>query len=500
MNDGQERRKVLDLSRYREKGKALPGRPAGQERGKRLPGILGEHRWLLLALLLVAAIDLMPTPPGLSVAGKYALGLWAFVVVCFLTEALPLPMTALFIGSYQIFTGIGTFHEVPRTFMDDAVIFIMGVLMTGAMLIKYNIHNRVTLYMLRLSGPRIERIVLGMVAFCAFGAAFITEHAAVVIMLPVGVGLVSLCGGYQKVPNLARLLMLAISYGVIIGGVASPSGGARNALMIGLLNSLGLNVGYGQWMLMAAPFTLIMIPVVTYWLLSLYPPEISDLTRAVGSIQKEMEAAGPMTGRARAMLAIFLAVLAGWLFLGHRFGVGNIAMAGVILAAVFRLVDWSYLQSKTQWGVVLLYAGAISMGRMLISTGAAAWLAGQLLHLAAAAEMTEGLHLLAVTATITALVTNTMADGPTVAVLGPVFLKVAELSHISPVATGVATSLAAAFSFLLVIATPANAIVYGPGFLRPVDFLKAGGVLFLLSLVLLIALLANLWWRAIGIW
>lgn len=502
------KRKIFNLDDYRKRDAAAGPDQQGKRRGKlsfyvfpgSIRGLLKERKWLLLALLVMALICLLPAPRGLTVEGKYALGLWVFVIICFLTEAIPLPATAIIIGCYQVFTGLAGFRDAPRAFMDDAVIFIMGVLMMGAMLMKYNIHNRVALFVLKLCGTRIERVILGIVAFCAFSAGFITEHAAVMIMLPIGVGIVSLSGGYKKVPNLAKLVMLSIAYGVMIGSVAAPSGGARNALMLGLLSSLNINIGYGQWMLMVMPFTLVMIPVVSYWLLNLFTPEVKDLSGIVQAIREEMEASGPLTVQARLALAIFLAVVVGWIFASHRYGVGTIAMTGILLAVVLHLVDWSYLQQKTQWGVVLLYAGAISMGKTLISTGAASWLAGQFLHLAEVAEVSQGLSLLAVTATVTALVTNTMADGPTVAALGPIFLKVAELSRTSPLVIGVSTSLASAFSYLLIIATPANAIVYGPGYLEARDFLKAGGVLFLVSLLLTVTLLGNFWWRILGLW
>lgn len=500
------KQKVFDLSDFRKKEKP-PGFEASKPGGQagsggplaRAEDLFKERKWLFMGIFLLTAICLMPTPEGLSDKGKYAMGLWAFVIICFLTEAVPLPMTAMIIGSYQVVAGIGKFQEVPRTFMDDAVVFIMGVLMMGSMLVKYNIHNKIALYMLRISGTRIDRVVLGIVAFCALSAGFITEHATVTIMLPIGVGIVSLSGGIKKVPRLGKLMMLAISYGVVIGGVATPSGGARNALMLSFLSNLGINVGYGQWMLMATPFTLIMIPVVTIWLLKLFKPEVTDLKEVLEAIKEEMDADGPMTAKAKAALGIFMAVLVSWVLFSQELGVGNIAMIGIVLATVLRLVDWNYLQQKTQWGVVILYAGAISMGKMLVTTGAASWLAKQLLSVAATFGVTKGLPLIAATTAITALTTNTMADGPTVAVLGPIFIKVAELSDTSPYAIGVATSLASAFSYLLVIATPANAIVYGPGFLRGSDFLKAGGLLFILSLILSVVGLAGIWWRVIGI-
>lgn len=501
------KQKVFDIKDFKRKEKPEPGikaleaddRAKKQTPREKFIRAVAERKWLLLAILLAGSICLMPTPDGLTDKGKYALGLWAFVIISFLTEAVPLPMTAMLIGSYQVVFGIGSFQEIPRTFMDDAVVFIMGVLMLGEMLVKYNIHNKIALFMLRLSGTRIDRVILGVVAFCALSAGFITEHATVTIMLPIGVGIVSLSGGIRRAPNLAKLLMLAISNGVIIGGVASPSGGARNAIMISFLNSMGINVGYGTWMLMAMPFTLIMIPVVTFLLLKLYRPEITDLEEVMELIKEEMDADGPMTPQGKTALGIFLAVLFSWVLFSQQLGVGNIAMIGIVLAAVLRLIDWGYLQQKTQWGVVVLYAGAISMGKMLVATGAATWLAKNLLGIAATIGVTKGLPLLAVTTTITALSTQTMADGPTIAVLGPIFLKLAELSGTSPNAIGIATSLGSAFSFLLVIATPANAIVYGPGFLRGVDFLKAGGPLFLFSLMLTIAL-AEIWWRVLGVW
>lgn len=501
-----EGKKVFNLSDFRKKDKqagvAVAGAGQAAQKGRLavLRDVIKERKWLLLGILLTSVACLMPTPEGLTDEGKYAMGLWVFVIVCFLTEAVPLPMTAMIIGAYQVVSGIGKFQEVPRTFMDDAVVFIMGVLMLGAMLVKYNIHNKIALYMLKLSGTRIDRVVLGTVAFCAISAGFVTEHATVTIMLPIGVGIVSLSGGIKKVPMLGKLMMLSIAYGVVIGGMATPSGGARNALMLSFLSNLGIYVGYGQWMLMALPFTLIMIPVVSICLLKMFKPEVTDLKDVLEAIKEEMEADGPMSPKAKAALAIFLAVLASWILFSREYGVGLIAMAGIVAAAVLRLVDWNYLQQKTQWGVVLLYAGAISMGKMLANTGAATWLAKQLIAAAAAVGVTKGLPLLAATTAITALTTNTMADGPTVAVLGPIFLKVAEFADTSPFVIGVATSLASAFSFLLVISTPANAIVYGPGFLRASDFLKAGGILFIISTGLLVVAMAGIWWRMLGIW
>ncbi len=461
---------------------------------------LRERKWFLVAAIAAAAICLMPTPEGLSVEGKYALGLMAFVVICFFTEAIPLPAVALIIGSYQVVMGLTPFRDVPKTFMNDAVGFIMGALMIGSVLVRYDIHNKIALGILNVAGTNVNRVVLGIITFCAFSAGFISEHATATIMLPVGMGIVALSGGINKVPRLGKLLMLSIAYGCVIGGLASPSGGARNALMIGFLYKYGISISYGQWIIMAMPFTIIMIPVVAFWLTKLFKPEVKDLSKAVEEIKKEMAAAGPMTSQAKLALGLFLAVLMLWITASEDLGLGNIAIMGAIVAMILGLVDWKYLQEQTQWGVVILYAGAISMGALLAGTGAALWLAQKFLALAGMMGIESGLPLLAATTTITALTTNTMADGPTVAVLGPILLQVAELAKTSPVAIGIATSLGAAFAYLLIIGTPANAIVYGPGYLKASDYIKAGFPLFVISLLLVVFGLAGFWWKILGVW
>lgn len=465
-----------------------------------LSEFLNQRKWFLVALAACITVCLLPTPEGLTLEGKYALGLMVLVVVCFFTEAIPLPGVALTIGAYQVIMGITGFREVPKTFMNDAVFFIMGALMIGSVLVKYNIHNQIALGILNLSGTKVNRVTLGIIAFCAFSAGFISEHATATIMLPVGMGIVALSGGINKCPRLGKLLMLAIAYGCVIGGLISPSGGARNALMIGFLYDYGISISYAQWILMAAPFTLVMIPVVAFWLTRLFKPEVNDLSRAVEEIKKEMASSGPMTFKAKMAAGLFITVLVLWITMSEELGLGNIAVMGAIAAMILGMVDWNYLQKQTQWGVVLLYAGAISMGAMLADTGAALWLAQKILAIASALGINSGIPLLAVTTTFTSLCTNLMADGPTVAVLGPILLKVADLANTSPLVIGVATSLGAAFAYLLIIGTPANAIVYGPGYLKASDYIKAGSLLFVISLIMVILVLAGLWWKVIGIW
>ncbi|MEK7818025.1 MAG: SLC13 family permease, partial [Actinomycetota bacterium] len=188
-----------------------------QEQEWSFGGMLRQRKWFFIAIGIMIAVILMPTPSGLSAEGKYMLALLVVVIICFFTEAIPLPAVALFIGVYQIVMGITEFKELPATYMEDAVFFIMGALMIGAVLVRYGVHNRIALFILKLSGTKVRWVVAGIITTCALAAGFISEHAVATIMLPVGIGIVALSGGISKVPALGKLLMLAIAYGCQIG-------------------------------------------------------------------------------------------------------------------------------------------------------------------------------------------------------------------------------------------------------------------------------------------
>lgn len=463
--------------------------------------ILRERSYFLIGVIACAAICLAPTPLGLSVQGKYAVGLLVLVIIFFLTEAIPLPAVALVIGSYQIFFGITPFRDVPMTYMHDAVFFIMGSLMIATVLIKYRIHNRVALIILSRFGAHINRVVLGIVVTCAITAAFISDHAIAAIMLPVGIAFVAASGGIKKVPQLGKLIMISIAYGCAIGGLATPSGGARNVIMMGYLKEFfQVEIGYGEWMVYGFPLTFVMIPITTFLLLKIFKPEVSDLSPAAESLRGELKEMGPMRGKEWTVLGLFVLTVVFWITLSKKIGLGHIAAFSAVVYLVSGLASWEDYQKNVNWGVVLLYAGAISLGKCLETTGAAIWLAQKFLGLAGTLfGVKSGLPLIACTSTFTTFMTNTMADGPTIAVIGPIILNVGKLAGINPILIGLSCAMSAAFAYLLIIGTPPNAIVYGSGYLKPKDFIKAGWALSLISIFLLVVVIVGFYWKLLGL-
>jgi len=334
------------------------------------------------------------------------------------------------------------------------------------------------------------------------------EHTVAAMMLPVGITLIQLTSNDpKKVRNLAAVLLFSISYGCSVAGIGTPSGGARNAIMIGYWKEFfydPLNpetfqylIDYVHWMMYAYPIFLIQVPFVTIILLVTFRPEYKDLSRAVVKLRAQVEKQGPMKAGDWVAILIFFLVLLGWIFGSSEYGMGTIAILGAAAFLIAGLVAWPDVNSGVNWGVVLLYAAAISLGVQMKDTGAAAWVAQNFLDILAPLGMDEGIGLWAAVSLLTTTVTNTMSNGAAVAVLGPIVLKLAVAAQESPIVIGYITAVSSAFAYLTVVGTPACTIVYASGYLKTTDFLTVGWKMVVMSTIIMLAA-AGLYWPLLG--
>ena len=177
---------------------------------------------------------------------------------------------------------------------------------------------------------------------------------------------------------------------------------------------------------------------------------------------------------------------------------GTIAIVGACLFLIAGLVQWEDVNSGVNWGVVLLYAAAISLGVQMKDTGAAQWMAKNFLAFLTPIGAEDGIGLWAAISMLTTAVTNTMSNGAAVAVLGPFVLKVAVAAGESPIILGFITAISSAFAYLTVVGTPACTIVYASGYLKATDFLKVGWRMAVISTIVML-LAAALYWPLIGV-
>ncbi len=444
---------------------------------------------------------------------QVAIAMTVFVVVCFVTEAIPLPGVAFCIGLILVFSGIVGREEVAGLFWSDACWFIMGSLMFAAAFVKTGVDKRICLFLFRfLARPSVPWITAIMILVIAPAAAFISDHALAAMFLPIGLILYnnSLTREVPVDKELAKMLMICICMACNIGGFGSPSGGARNVIIMTYLEDMfGITVGYGQWICYGFPFVLIMMPLLWIMLNWRFKPAITDLKPALETLKSDIGRSGGWNRQQTIALAIFLVMLAGWIteknilysLTGIRLGIGVIAVAGAVAYLLAGVVNWRDYQEKVDWGVVWLYAGAIIFGRTLDSTGAAYWMARSVVEALAPLGLAAGGALLGIGAAVTAGLTNLMADGPAAASVGPITLNMAAVANPGSALIpfmGLMTACASSFAYLLIIGTPPNAIVYASGVLEPRDFLRVGIPCFVAAFIVLM-LMAHFYWPAVGL-
>ncbi len=468
-----------------------------------------EKRWFIIAIAVGFFLLNIPTPDGLTREGMIILTMSIMATILFVTEPIPLPTVALLIIVGQvILLGLES-NEVARSLMTDSVLFIMGSLMLAVALIHQKLDQRIAWLIVRMTGTKTANICFGISVVSGILASFVGEHTVAAMMLPVGITLITLTStDRKKVRNLAAVILFSISYGCSVAGIGTPSGGARNAIMIGYWKEFFYDpanpethrflIDYVKWMAYAYPMFLIQLPLVTWVLLSTFKPEYHNLTRPVAKLRKQVELLGPMSISNYIAILLFLLVIFGWIFFSSLIGMGIIAILGAAAFLVAGQVQWEDINSGVNWGVVLLYGAAISLGVQMKDTGAAEWVAENFIFILSTIGVETGLGLWAAISLLTTFVTNTMSNGAAVAVLGPITLNMATVANESPILIGFITSISSAFAYLTVVGTPASTIVYAAGYLTPKDFLKAGWRMVIVSTILMM-LVAKFYWPYVGV-
>ena len=468
-----------------------------------------QRRWFFIALAVGAIMINLPLPEGLSRAGLIVLTMSIVATILFITEPIPLPTVALLIIVGQILLLDLESTKVAKTLMNDSVLFIMGSLMLAVAVVKQKLDKRIAFFIVRMTGTKTSHICVGISAVCGILASFIGEHTVAAMMLPVGLTLITLTSDDPRaVRRLAAVILFSISYGCSIAGIGTPSGGARNAIMIGYWREFFFDptnpetrrflVDYVSWMIYAYPMFLIQLPFMSMILLYTFKPEHRNLSRAVVKLRAQIQENGPMNSRDWMTIILFLMILFGWIFGSDAVGLGTIAILGAAAFLVAGLVEWEDMNSGVNWGVVLLYAAVISLGVEMKETGAARWVAVNFLEVLAPLGVDHGIGLWAAISALTTAVTNTMSNGAAVAVLGPLVLNIADVAGENPLVIGFITAISSSFAYLTVVGTPACTIVYASGYLKTTDFLKVGWRMAIMStIVLLVA--ASVYWPLVGL-
>jgi solute carrier family 13 (sodium-dependent dicarboxylate transporter), member 2/3/5 len=448
---------------------------------------------IAFAFALFGLVLVLPTPEGLSPEGHRAGAVFILCVLFWVFQIIPLQITSIMAIVLLPLTGVMSAPESFSLFGNEAVFFILGAFFISAVLVESGLSTRITCKALQRAATTPRRLRMGILFFGAFASFWMSEHAVAAMMYPIVLSVVA-AAGLTPNSSYARSLFLAMAWGCIIGGIATYLGGARNPLAMGILYEMtGERIGFAQWLIADIPVVLVMLAAAVGVLHFQFPTEEIDLKRATDVLQERISNLGPMGTREKGVAAVTLGTIFCWVFLHGAISLGVTAMASVAVFFILRLTSWREIERSINWGVFLMYGGAIALGQALSKTGAADWLVHAILH----DSHPHPLLLLAFLIAITMILTEFISNAAVVSLMMPVAISLARPFDMSPIILTFAVALPSGLTFILPMGTPANAIALGSGYPKPQDFFKAGAILVLFAYALFM-LAAAFWWPLLG--
>jgi anion transporter len=365
------------------------------------------------------------------------------------------------------------------------------MLVAGVM--RSGLSEHLALFVLKKVGHSEKSLLLTMLLLPAGMAFIMPEHAVAALFLPIALAIVQSLG-LRKGHVYAQAVFFALAWGAIIGGVATLLGGARGPLALALVDELtGESFSFIQWSLAAIPLVVGVLFIAALLLRRMTLGVHLDMQAVQDKFSERRLELGALSIKGWMMGVLMLGTVTAWMLSGHANALASIALISVVLMFALRLVDWKDVESHVQWGVVLMYGGAIAIGKALSDTGAATWLA----HTLIPGDML-GLALIALLVLITLFFTEGVSNAAAVAIVLPIAIPVGIAAGIEPVTMALTIGIIAGFAFMLPMGTPPNAMIYGSGYVKPSAMLKYGAVLSTSAFVMFL-LVANFWWPVIGL-
>jgi sodium-dependent dicarboxylate transporter 2/3/5 len=436
-----------------------------------------------------------PVPEGLTEPGLRALAVFTTCLVLWVTGALPLMVTSLLAFVLLPMVGVLSANEAYPLFGNEAVFFILGVFILAACLMKSKLSTRLALVILRRFGHTPRTLLASIFLLNAVMSFFMSEHAVAAMNFPIILEIIQVLRLPRSSSNYARSLMLAMAWGTTIGGVATLLGGARAPLALGIVReATGQSFSFVEWAMASLPVTIGTLLVGWVVLERFFPIDVGDVREADEMIAEKALALGRMSYRERAIAVVMLCTLAGWIIGGEEYGLASVALMGVVAVFVLGLITWSEVESAINWGVLLMYGGAIALGKVVATTGAAEWVSSHTI----AAWASSGPAAVGIISALSIALTEMVSNSAVVAMLMPVTLGVAEQFEMQARVMALVVAVPAGLGFAMPIGTPANAIAYGSGYLRLRDMMVPG-LLMAFSSWAVFNLVAHFVWPVMGV-
>jgi len=466
---------------------------------------------LVLGVVLFAVLLAAPEPAGMTPQTARAAAAALLMATWWITEAIPIPATALLPVALYPVLGIMDAKTTARAYGDHNVFLFMGGFFIAMAMQKWGLHRRIALHIISVVGQGPRTIVLGFMCATAFLSMWISNTATTMMMLPIAMAVLAHVAGEKSPPALAPALMLGVAYSASIGGLGTLIGTPPNVIFAGaverLFPDLG-GIGFLEWMTVAVPLVLVFIPVTWVYLTRVAFRVPGGGGRAGReAVRAELAQMGRMSRGERYVLVVFVLTALAWAFrrdidlgvftipgwsdllgISHMVTDATVAVGAALVLFVLPVdlergefaLDWEWA-SRIPWGVLILFGGGFALAASFRETGLDQWVGG---GLEAAAELPPFL-LIFLTCLVMTFLTEMTSNTATASMAMPILAAAAVAAGAHPLLLMIPATLSASCAFMLPVATPPNAIVFGSGAVTIPQMARAGLGLNLIGAVLI---------------
>lgn len=460
---------------------------------------------LVLGPALFVVILLFFHPEGLSKEANAILASTIWVAVWWISEAMPIAVTSLLPILLFPLTGGLNIEDTTAAFGHRYIFLYIGGFILALAIERWNLHRRIALNIIKFIGTNIKSIILGFMTATAFLSMWISNTATSVMMLPIGMAIVKqLRNNPDTVEDenkiFGKALMLAIAYSASIGGLATLIGTPPNLVLASVVQEIyGIEITFSSWIMFGLPISIVMLFICWKYLTDFaFDFKQKSFPGGREEINKQLQKLGKISKEEKLVLGVFICTALAWISRSHVLNIFipelDDTMIAVTAAFTLFLIPASKGESralitwdeavKLPWGILLLFGGGLALAQGFQTSGLAAWLGGQM-------NLLDGVSLLVlllVLITSVNLLTELTSNLATTAMILPILAPLALVIDVHPYMLMVGATVAASFAFMLPVATPPNAVVFGSGYLRIPDMVKAGVWMNIISIVILTAI------------
>ena len=441
-------------------------------------------------------------PEGLSKEANAILASTIWIAVWWITEAVPIAITSLLPVVLFPLTGGMELAETTASFGHRYIFLYIGGFILAIAIERWNLHKRIALNIIQLIGTNVKNVILGFMVATAFLSMWISNTATSVMMLPIGMSIISQLMDNPKTvenenQNFGKALMLAIAYSASIGGMATLIGTPPNLVLATIVQeTYGIEITFSKWFMFGLPISLILLAICWKYLTEIaFTFKQKKFPGGRNEINKQLKSLGKLSYEEKMVLLIFVGTAFAWItrsFLLQKL-IPNLddtiiaVIAGILLFILpasksknRKLINWEEAV-KLPWGILLLFGGGLALAQGFKTSGLAEWIGGQLTLLEGASIFILLLFLIALVNFLTEITSNLATTAMILPILAPLSLVL----DVNPFMLMVGATVAASCAFMLPVATPPNAVVFGSGYLRIPDMAKTGVWMNLFSIIFL---------------